>query len=201
MTSHSSPDIPDSSVDGSTAEAVESFLSFLTMIAEQREGSAREQHPDWVWHSAERLLLTMAGDPVVVEDLTLPDGIERGPVKACFYTAYMISQLHPHLDYAEGFAQSPGLFPMNHAWLVDRETGRIIDPTWVHFDRTGPTVYLGLRFADAFMNRLVSTETADGDNVTSVFEADWQRRHRALRRGLLRNAEGLVYDFGDPPPF
>lgn len=48
--------------------------------------------------------------------------------------------------YCEGYAVAPGLFPMEHAWIVDID-GKAIDPTWSH-----GTDYFGVKFKNTFVN-------------------------------------------------
>ena len=167
----------------------------LQVMADLRASSRRDL---WVWASHEELLLGMAGDPVVVEDLTLPAGIKPRAVKECFYNAFVTTLDHPHLAYAEGFAMSaPIPLPVNHAWCMDTNTGQVVDPTWVNFTKAGPTAYLGLTFSRAFMSQVLET----GNDVPAVFESDWRRRGRTTRCGLVYGPDGLINGWGSPPPF
>ena len=48
----------------------------------------------------------------------------------CYKNAYQLVASNPDkYVYCEGFAMSPGLIPLEHAWVVDRH-GHAIDPTW-----------------------------------------------------------------------
>lgn len=197
----SAPDDEDTSerlmslrTDETDPEAlVQSFTDYLSVIARARSNGNRDPH--WVWGSPEELLMSMA-HPQVVRTLTLPEGIAKGEVKECFYNAFMLTLSHPHLVYTEGYAMA-GFFPVNHAWCTDPETGRIIDPTWVNLDHSGPFVYWGLPFSRAFMQKALDT----GEDYPSVFESDWRRRGKTTRCGLIYDKDGLIGDWGDPPPF
>lgn len=180
-------------VQATTTDAVRTVMvEHMTLMATMRSQNARE---GWVWSSHEGLLLSMAGDPVAVGSLSIPDGVKVGAVKECFYNAFMLSTTNPNFLYTEGFAYS-GFFPVAHAWVTDTSTGAIIDPTWVNLKHRGPFGYLGLRFSHDFMRTLL--ETAD---VPTVFESDYARRMRTLRCGLILNRDRVVVDWGDPPPF
>jgi hypothetical protein len=48
----------------------------------------------------------------------------------CYRNAFHLTLSDPgKLTYCEGFAMSPGLIPLEHAWVVDHN-GSVIDPTW-----------------------------------------------------------------------
>lgn len=183
-------------VKDSEQDARSKFVAHLSEIARIRNGS-RQPDPLRVWSGPEELLLSMVGEPVEVPALSLPDGVAPGKIKACYANAFTASALHPNLLYTEGFAMAgTGFFPVNHAWVVDQSTGAIVDPTWVNLDCTGPFFYMGLTFSHAFIGNIVDTT---GD--PSIFEADWKRKRRGIRNGLILNADGHVVDFGDAPPF
>lgn len=181
-----------------TAEALTEFVAHLRKIAELRAEN-RDQRPLHVWSSTEDLLLSMAGDPAgqptVVSSLTLPEGVEAGPLRACYNNAFSTAARHPNLRYTEGYAFS-GFFPTFHAWTTDVETGQIVDPTWVNLDYDGPFLYLGLVFSRTFVGRVVE-ETGS----PSLFEDDWRRKGRTVKRGLVYDEHGHVADWGNPPPF
>lgn len=177
----------------SSESASEVFLTHLRTIVDIKAQS-RPKDDLHVWSSTEELLLTMVGEPVMVPSLSLPDGMRRGELKACFRNALMASVLGTNLRYTEGFAMS-GFFPVAHAWVTDVETGAIYDPTWINLEYEGPFLYLGLPFSRSFMADLID-ETGD----PSVFESDYRRRHRTAKKGLLLD-DGVVVAWGDPPPF
>jgi len=50
--------------------------------------------------------------------------------------------------YVEGYAMKPGLIPLSHAWVVDLNDGKAIDPTWPE----GDGIYFGVPFDNEFVN-------------------------------------------------
>lgn len=174
--------------------AREAFKAHLRTIADIKAQS-RPKDEHHIWNSTEELVLSMAGEPVVVESLTLPDGMRKGELRACFINALMASSLSPNLRYTEGYAYA-GFFPVSHAFVTDIETGAIYDPTWINLDYEGPFLYLGMPFSRQFMAQLID-ETGD----PSVFESDWRRKNRTAKKGLLLDDTGDVVAWGDPPPF
>ena len=52
-------------------------------------------------------------------------------LRQCYCNCQKAAALEPdRFSYHEGFAYSPGLITTGHAWLVDRKTNRVVDPTW-----------------------------------------------------------------------
>lgn len=62
--------------------------------------------------------------------IELPAGVEYGRAKDCYRNAFGQAFLpdSPY-TYVEGYALTPGLIPVPHAWIVN-ERGEVIDPTW-----------------------------------------------------------------------
>jgi hypothetical protein len=57
-------------------------------------------------------------------------GVKRGMLKACYHNAVVLALAHPRkYTYVEGLAMPAGLFPVEHAWCVDR-AGRVAETTW-----------------------------------------------------------------------
>lgn len=181
-------------IDQTHSEAVTDFVTHLRKIAELR-GSAQTTDPLRVWNSPEELLLSMAGEPRVEPSLTLPPGMVPGELRACYLNAFNTSARYPNLRYTEGYAMA-GFFPVFHAYCVDVDTDQIVDPTWVNLDYEGPFIYLGLTFSREFVARVVEETGAP-----SLFEDDWRRKGRTVKRGLVYDQDGHVADWGSPPPF
>lgn len=170
------------------------LLTYLEKVSELRNMTPRP--PLAVWGSPEELILTMVKEPTHLDAVTLPDGIEVMEAGECYRNAFLTTLAHPNLLYAEGYAYPSELIPVNHAWCVDRDTREIIDPTWAGIP-TGPSDYMGLTFSRRFMT--LACETAA--NYPSVLEADWRRDYKTLQCGLVLDADGIVTEWGAPPPF
>lgn len=171
------------------------LLNYLRLVARMHA----EKSPLRVWGSVEELILGMVREPITVDHPRLPDGIGVMEARACFRNALLTALDHPHLVYCEGFATGAGI-PTNHAWCLDTSTGQIVDPTWTRPGKPnggGPLVYMGLAFSHGFMRRVL----AESDLYPAVLADDWRRKHRAVRCGLVYGRDGLVEDWGDPPPF
>jgi hypothetical protein len=69
---------------------------------------------------------TMLGGPI-----TRPARMKQGIPKACHYNAYQIVKRNPaRYVYAEGIAVPHNVpVPIEHAWVIDRLTGHVIEPT------------------------------------------------------------------------
>lgn len=109
------------------------------------------------------------------------------------------------LVYVEGWAQPEGLFPVHHAWLVDRE-GNVYDPTW---DFHREVVYLGVPFkydfvAEEAVKRGTDTifdfefpyEQRVTDEITEeipgYLAVDWVARHAGTLTDFDAQAEGIA---------
>jgi hypothetical protein len=174
-----------------TAEPVqdlmETFLSHLRLLAQLRcpEGN----RPGWRWPSYEQLVLERGGEPVRVESLTLPAGMSPGVPKECYSSAYLACARVPGYRYVEGYAMTEGLYPIEHAWVRDTETGTLIDPTWASLTNAHkPTVYLGLEFSQQFLDEEVSKPP----HVVSMLGGSFHRSRDALQDGLVFDGDGVV---------
>lgn len=178
------------------AEAIAALLDQTRTLARMREPSRRE---GWVWASIEELLLAEAGEPVAVDSLPLPSGVEAGESRDCFNNAFRLSQRDPaRYHYAEGVAYA-GAIATAHAWCVDRESGTIVDPTWAGLTLSQvsperPAAYLGIRFEHVFHARWVM-ETHD----PAIIDGGWAHAEgRILRDGLVYDERGVAIGWGRP---
>lgn len=79
--------------------------------------------------------------------------LERGPARECFRTCTLAALNNPRFIYCEGMADA--VIPVDHAWVMDSETGRAYDLTWK--DGVG---YFGVAFDTTWLRRrIVSSET------------------------------------------
>lgn len=83
----------------------------------------------------------------------LPGGVTLGRAKQCYQNSASAVLYDSDSDwlYVEGFACLPRLFPMQHAWCIDR-SGTVIDLTWKH--QPG-TEYFGIVFNTEALRTIV----------------------------------------------
>lgn len=93
-------------------------------------------------------------------------------MKGCFHNAYCAAVAsRGRLMYAEGYAESK-LFPVHHAWNLDPK-GHVVDTTWCHDDKYGPSVgtaYMGLVFP---MEYVRSMRTPDNCSIIDQWQKGW----------------------------
>jgi hypothetical protein len=70
-------------------------------------------------------------------------------MKECYLNAQKLAMFGVY-DYYEGFASR--IIPTNHAWLVDRNTGLVIDPTWEDLEEEAD--YFGLQIPVAMARKV-----------------------------------------------
>jgi hypothetical protein len=75
-------------------------------------------------------------------------------VKECYLNAQKIAMFGDY-DYYEGYACR--IIPTDHAWLVDRDTGLVIDPTWENLEE-GEADYFGLQIPIAMASKVWAEE-------------------------------------------
>jgi hypothetical protein len=141
----------------------------------------------WAFSSYEQLVLDLGHVKVGQWPLT-NDQVGVMTVKECFTNAYQIAMRYPdRYWYTEGYAQYSFL-AVNHAWLTEKRTGRIIDPTWVSLEsKDGPTpIYAGIRFSlELLTRRTLQT------GYMGILTEDWQVNAAALRYGF-RIKDGIA---------
>lgn len=102
-----------------------------------------------------------------------PTWLRIGQARDCFNNATAYAAVRDDVWYAEGYALQPELlFPVQHAWLVDRD-GQVIDPTWKD---TRDHAYFGIAFKRDFVcEQLVK----NGQNAGILVNLNLlRRRHR-----------------------
>ncbi len=126
--------------------------------------------------------LAHLGHPAIKERFILRNGkgstgVEaksgRGPKGQCFANA---ARLHwkSGARYFEGYAMTPGLFPLHHAWVeID---GKIADPTW---DNSDDVIYFGVAFDNEVVSRVTMEsgvfgllDQGEGINIKLMLELD-----------------------------
>lgn len=90
-----------------------------------------ERHEDvWhldVWREFERQ--SMAFTVVDWEESLKVARLYKATLKQCYVNCRIISAINRNYRYFEGFATA--IIPIEHAWLVRRSDGVVIDPTFV----------------------------------------------------------------------
>ena len=153
-----------------TTERLKSFLDKQARLIKKVH-----HQPYWKYNSFEELILDCGTE---MKYAPLPNNVDRGLPKNCYYNCLQLLREHPDLTYCEGYAQSEDLpLPLFHAWLID-EDRNVIDPTWD--DDTA--VYLGIPFDTKwFIDFLVSRNRED---CLSVFESNYIEEYSLLVEGL-----------------
>lgn len=81
----------------------------------------------------------------------LPEGMARGERGHCYANATHLAADIDGLLYCEGIATSARVgIPMEHAWCLHVDSGRVIDPTW---DEPEGGKYYGVAFERTFVVR------------------------------------------------
>lgn len=85
-------------------------------------------------------------------------GFRMGPHRECYSNALKLA-LQYDLLYVEGLAHSV-LFPMEHAWCVERGSNLAIDPTWRTAEGIDGWHYLGIAMEpDAALDLMMERQT------------------------------------------
>ena len=135
-------------------------------------------HPEWKYNSYEELILKCGRQ---MNFAPLPEGIEPGLPKGCYYNCLQLLAEHPELIYCEGYALADGLvLPVPHAWLIN-SVEEVIDPTW---DTNG--AYIGIPFNTDWVISLF--EFRNPEDYLSVFENNHQENFSLLTEGLPDDA-------------
>jgi len=70
--------------------------------------------------------------------------------RECYYNCQRISMHDPAFDYYEGHASR--IIPVEHAWVVDGETGLVIDVTWDGIKKKGD--YFGVKIPKKIFTKI-----------------------------------------------
>lgn len=134
---------------------------------------------NWKYSCFEELILDRG---IEMKYAFLPEDIDRGIPKNCYYNCLELLREHRDLFYCEGYALTEDLpLPLAHAWLVNKDR-EVIDPTW----NDESTVYLGIPFnTQWFIDLLVSRNRED---CLSVFESNYMEDYSLLKEGLPEEA-------------
>ena len=136
-------------------------------------------HPDWKYGGFEELTLDCG---IEMSFAPLPEDIDRGLPKSCYYNSFQLLKEDLDLTYCEGYALEPELpLPLIHAWLVNKD-GRVIDPTWNDCD----AVYLGIPFDTKWFIELLRSRNRE--DCLAVFESNHLEDFSLLREGLPKEA-------------
>lgn len=139
----------------------------------------------WLEAQAERghvpsKVLLAEGCPFV--GAALPKRFRQGPQKQCYGNAGNMASRHPStMAYVEGYAMVPGLFPMPHAWCLDKATGLVVDSTW---DNPESCHYMGIIVDTKFMLKIVRETGVWGLFDTRLF---WERLSQEERTAVFRS--------------
>lgn len=72
----------------------------------------------------------------------------RGTPKQCYSNAGRIALENPDMIYVEGIIAH--IIPIDHAWLINRKTGRVVDPTIKNNEYARG--YFGIPFCTWYLN-------------------------------------------------
>ena len=131
-------------------------------------------HPEWKHNSFEELVLAYGREMIFSP---LPEYINPGLPKNCYFNCLQLLEELPQLTYCEGYAlPEAGILPVRHAWLVnsDRE---VLDPTW----ETGEA-YIGVPFNTCWVLSFIKSRHRE--DSLSVFESNYMEKFSLLKEGL-----------------
>ena len=130
--------------------------------------------PEWKFNSFEELVLYCGREMTFA---SLPENIELGLPKGCYYNSLKILDKHPELAYCEGYALADDLvLPVPHAWLINQES-EVIDPTW-----NIKGAYIGVSFNTDWLISFL--ESRNQEDYLSVFESNYIEDFSLLKEGL-----------------
>lgn len=143
----------------------------------------------WKYNSFEELILDCGRE---MSFAPLPQNVEPGLPKGCYYNCLQLLDKHPELIYCEGYALAEGLvLPVPHAWLINL-SGEVIDPTW-----NTDSAYIGIPFDTDWLISLF--ESRNPEDYLSVFENNYMEDFSLLTEGLPEKAIAVNEEFDDLP--
>ena len=144
--------------------------------------SRMHSKPEFKYGSFEELVLDCG---TAMEAQLLPEDIERGLPKSCYWNSQQLAFQRKGLAYVEGYVLAEDIsFPIAHAWVLTPE-GYAIDPTW----QTPGSCYLGIPFSTKWVKSLLVERKKRGrDNDLSIFECNYLEKFSLLKEGLPPDA-------------
>lgn len=127
---------------------------------------------------------------VLRDGSALPEGLRRRPFGRCYQNAFDLSREVDGLLYCEGLATNAAVgVPMEHAWCLHVDSGRVIDPTWDEPERGH---YYGVTFERPFVTRFALRTGVYGMLA-------WENDPSCLlyERGVQLNEAGIVVAYAD----
>ncbi|MDJ0726229.1 MAG: hypothetical protein QNJ38_14035 [Prochloraceae cyanobacterium] len=138
---------------------------------------------DWKYGGFEELVLDLG---VSSEAIPLPNDIELGQPKNCYFNCREIIKERSDLIYCEGFALVQDLpLAFSHAWLLDSQ-GKAIDPTW----ETPGIEYMGVPFNNQWAIDFIEQRKYP-EEYLSVFEGNFLEKYSLLKEGLSESAHKI----------
>jgi hypothetical protein len=109
-----------------TQEALKDYLE-TTATAFRREGKQYGSFEEFLLKEA-KLVESAEISKDIERDLRQTLRYYRFPIKACFSNCQQVVAFQDGFEYYEGYALTPGLIPVHHAWLMYK--GVVVDVTW-----------------------------------------------------------------------
>ncbi|MDJ0718464.1 MAG: hypothetical protein QNJ54_30270 [Prochloraceae cyanobacterium] len=134
--------------------------------------------PDWKYQSFEELILKIGVD---LKAIDLPEDIELGMPKSCYWNCQQIIKKQPDLIYCEGYALIKEVpLPFKHAWLINSDK-KVIDPTW----ETPGLEYIGIPFNNKWVQFFLKIRAEkDKGECLSLLEGNYWEKSSFLRYGI-----------------
>ncbi|MEL6439092.1 MAG: hypothetical protein AAFQ80_07560 [Cyanobacteria bacterium J06621_8] len=156
-------------------QLVEANFKIIRTFLQQNAKLIVQTNPrsDWTYNSFEELVLSEGQE---MASIPLPNSIEAGLPRNCYFNCRQALNEHPELNYCEGYALAIDyVLPVPHAWLVN-SSGEALDPTW-----QTPAAYVGVAFDRGWLYSFLSSRNRD---YLAVFEANHLENYSLLWQGL-----------------